>query len=299
MTYLTRKTGKLFLFVSAAALMLASCNESAAPVYKGSSVRIIEADSLSELEKTFFLHRYDMSQLDQGVPPIIIESLPKKLAEIRSAQRKKRLFFQTLLPMVLLANAEIRAEKEALDKISVILDQGQKLNASQQHILMTLKTRYDVKKVPETAEAITLLRRRIDLVPADLALAQAANESAWGTSRFSQLGNNLFGEWTFTPGTGIIPQGRPPGATYEVRRFETLYDSIRSYLRNLNTHAAYNHFRTLRTKARSRGEELNGLHLANGLLQYSTRREDYVNDLQSLIRQNKLERFAQVRLREI
>lgn len=298
MTNLSRKTGKFFLLLSAATLLLVSCTESVAPVYKGSPVKIVETETIENLEETFDIYRYSMDKLHLGVPPIILESFPPELSQLSSAKRKKRLFLKALLPMVLLANNEIAQERTKLLLISEQVQQKQPLDEEQLHLLVTLQQRYSVTGDPTAEKTLATLQRRINLVPAELALAQAANESAWGTSRFSQLGNNLFGEWTFTPGTGIVPEGRPEGATYEVKRFDTLYDSIRSYLRNLNTHAAYTDFRTLRAEAAARGETLNGEILAEGLLQYSTRREDYVLDLQNLIRQNNLERFAQVSLRQ-
>lgn len=298
MANLSHKSGKLFLILSAAALLLASCTESVAPVYEGTSVSIVETETVVELEEAFYHHRYDIEQLHLGVPALIIESLPAELSQVRSSSRKKTLFFQALLPMVLLANEAIAQERKSLLDINAHLTNNEQLEEEQIHLLTTLQQRYSVKGTPTSTKTLRELQHRIDLVPPELAMAQAANESAWGTSRFSQLGNNLFGEWTFTPGTGIIPEGRPEGATYEVRRFDTLYDSIRSYLRNLNTHSAYADFRQLRAEARRRGETPNGVNLAEGLLQYSTRREAYVLDLQNLIRQNNLQRFAQASLRQ-
>lgn len=298
MANLSRKSGKFLLLFGAATLFLASCTESVAPVYDGPAVSIVETKSISDLEKAFYHHRYDIKHLRQGVPPIIFATLPEELAKVSSSSRKKELFFQTLLPMVLLANKEIRQERKKFLQLEDLVNRGQELDSAQYHVLRTLQHRYAVKGKATAPATLAKLKNRIDQVPAELALAQAANESAWGTSRFSQEGNNLFGEWTFKPGTGIIPEGRPEGATYEVRRFSTLFDSIRSYLRNLNTHPAYANFRQLRAAARGRGETPSGMALAEGLSHYSTRRDAYVDDLQNLIRQNNLQRFAQASLRQ-
>ncbi|WP_020676074.1 glucosaminidase domain-containing protein [Geopsychrobacter electrodiphilus] len=298
MANLSRKSGQLLLFFCATTLLLASCTDSVAPTYVGTPIRIIDPKTVVDLEDIFIRFSYDMKRLNAGVPPIIFESLPAEISDVNSLARRKTLFLQTMLPMVLLANQEISKERTELFKLKTLINENTPLSSDQQSILLTLKKRYSVQNDVSEAEALTLLERRIDLVPPGLALAQAANESAWGTSRFSQLGNNLFGEWTFNPGTGIIPEDRPEGATYEVRRFATLYDSIRSYLRNLNTHSAYAEFRELRFEARKRGEKLNGLTLAAGLSKYSTRREEYVLDLQNLIRQNNLQRFAFAKLRQ-
>jgi len=298
MKKLSHKTGKILLLFSATALLLASCTDSIAPIYQGTSVRIVEPKTVVDLEGVFFRYRYDISKLHAGVPPLIVGSLPFEFSEVQSSSRKKSIFFQTLLPMILLANKEVAEERSDLLFLTNLITTDQDLDDEQIHRLSTLQQRYSVSGEPTALKTLEKLRRRVDEVPAELALAQAANESAWGTSRFSQLGNNLFGEWTFTPGTGIIPEGRPEGATYEVKRFDTLYDSIRSYLRNLNTHPAYSDFRMIRTETRNRGESLSGVALAEGLTQYSTRRTDYVIDLQNLIRQNNLQRFAQVSLRQ-
>ena len=298
MVNLSKNSGRIFLLLSAATLLLVSCTESVAPIHEGTQIRIVEPGTVTDLEDAFNRYRYDISQLQAGVPPLIFESFPSELSNINPSSRKKSIFVQTLLPMILLANKEITEERADLLNLQRLLANNQTLKETQLHRLSTLQQRYAVKGEPTASKTLAQLQRRIDQVPAELALAQAANESAWGTSRFSQQGNNLFGEWTFTPGTGIIPEGRPEGATYEVRRFNTLYDSIRSYLRNLNTHSAYTDFRQLRTDARKRGETPNGISLAEGLTQYSTRREAYILDLQNLIRQNNLQRFTQVQLRQ-
>jgi Bax protein len=298
MENLTHKTGKILLLLGATALLLVSCTESIAPIHEGTSVRIVKPDTVVDLEKAFSRFGYDFEQLHAGIPPLIVGSIPSELSEIRSSSRKKTLFFQSLLPMILLANNEIAEERSELLELTNIIANNQSLQEEQLQRLATLQKRYSVTGEPTAMQTLKQLKSRIDQVPAELALAQAANESAWGTSRFSQLGNNLFGEWTFTPGTGIIPEGRPEGATYEVRRFASLYDSIHSYLRNLNTHSAYADFRQLRSEARERGETPDGITLAEGLTKYSTRRMAYVHDLQNLIRQNNLQRFARASLRQ-
>jgi Bax protein len=129
-------------------------------------------------------------------------------------------------------------------------------------------------------------------------LAQAANESAWGTSRFAQLGNNLFGEWTYTPGAGIIPEDRPPGASYEVRKFPSLYESIRSYMNNLNRNEAYLKLRETRESLRKEGKLVTGTSLAYGLSKYSQRGDEYISEIQVMIRQNQLARTNRAFLRK-
>lgn len=279
-------------------LLLASCSDSAAPIYQGSNIRVLKTSLSADLEKEFQRHSYQLDNLDRGVPPLILQTLPRDLPNITSNSKKKRIFFQSLLPMILLANNEIRQERDQVLKFQQIVNRGATLTEDQLQTLTALARRYKIKSDSMTSRpAFTELLMRVDTIPPGLALAQAANESAWGTSRFSQLANNLFGEWTFKSGTGIVPEDRPDGATYEVRRFDNIYESIRSYLLNLNTHFAYQELRQLRAEARAENRPVDGFKLAEGLFRYSIRGEAYVKDLQSLIRLNRLDRFAAASLR--
>lgn len=281
-------------------LFLASHTISNAPIYEGPDIQIIGLDFYQDLESEFQRYSYQIDALENGVPPLILQNLPGDLNKIQSSKQRKTLFFKSLLPMILLANDEIRVEREQLLKTSQQLNDLNTLDESQKQILLTLSKHYKVKfDEAQPEQTIQKLLNRIDIIPADLALAQAANESAWGTSRFSRVANNLFGEWTFIQGQGIVPEGRPEGETYEVQKFSTVYDSVRSYLHNLNTHSAYKHLRQLRAESRVSGESPKGLKLAEGLLRYSIRGEDYIKELQAMIRSNKLNRFADAKLRSI
>ncbi len=269
-----------------------------APSYQDSDIQIIGKDYYKDLESEFNRYSYQIDTLENGVPPLILQNLPGDLNKIQSSKHRKSIFFKALLPMILLANDEIRVERKKLLIINQQIATKKSLNRQQQHILVTLSKRYKInlnRTQPE--KTINKLLSRVDIIPEDLVLAQAANESAWGTSRFSRVANNLFGQWTFTPGQGIIPKNRPEGATYEVRKFSTVYDSVRSYLLNLNTHSAYQQLRNLRTASRVNGQSPKGLKLAEGLLRYSTRGEKYVKELQAMIRTNQLSRFNTVKLR--
>ncbi|MFK5926248.1 MAG: glucosaminidase domain-containing protein [Desulfuromusa sp.] len=278
-------------------LLLAGYTNCNAPVYQGPDIQIIGQDFYKDLESEFQRYSYQIDALENGVPPLILQNLPGDLHKIKSSQQRKAIFFKSLLPMILLANDEIHVEREQLLKLNPHLSN---LNKSELQIVSTLSKRYKVKfDESHPQKAVQKLLNRIDIIPADLALAQAANESAWGTSRFSRVANNLFGEWTFIQGQGIIPEGRPEGETYEVQKFSTVYDSVRSYLHNLNTHSAYKHLRQLRAESRGAGQNPKGLKLAEGLLRYSSRGEDYVKELQAMIRSNRLNRFASAKLRSI
>lgn len=285
--------------------VFAGCNQS--PVQNAEVVTpvpptpiVLEKVSVQDhqdLSNLFSQHQYDLATLDQGAPHLALEAFPTDLSKTRSSE-KKRLFFLSLLPMVLKANLEVEGDRASLEKYSTRLDKGDPLREDEQEWLRSLARAYRIKEDPIQSPAVrNNLLSRVDTLPPELVLAQAANESAWGTSRFALLANNIFGEWTFTPGTGLVPTNRPEGATYEVRKFDNLYASLQSYMRNLNSHRAYKPLRDLRARMRHRGHRIDGMTLAAGLTRYSSRGQAYVEDLRRLMRQNKLTRFSDVELR--
>lgn len=279
-------------------LVLIGSVSSNAPEYQGPDVQIIGEAFYQDLEFEFERYSYQLDALDEGVPPIILESLPENLADISSTKERKNVFFKALLPMILLANDEIQLERSKLLEIRTQYKSGEPLSEAQLQNVQQLASHYRLKLDAAGMEStLSQLLVRVDIIPADLALAQAANESGWGTSRFTRVANNIFGEWTFVKGAGIVPINRPEGATYEVQKFATVYDSVRSYLHNLNTHKAYTKLRQIRLESRAAGDNLDGLKLAEGLTLYSIRGEDYVKELQAMIRKNQLSRFSSVQLR--
>jgi len=278
---------------------LAACNQRTPNEESGIvSPHTIEAGSQVELRSIFKQHNYSWDTLQEGVPPLMLSRFPSDLHRVKSIERKKRIFFLSLLPMALLVNEEISGHRRTLQILFDEYDTTGLLRESSLSQLNSIQSRYRVSGDPLTSKQVrSKLLRRVDTIPPAMLLAQAANESGWGTSRFVRQGNNLFGEWTFTPGQGLIPNDRPTGATYEVRRFASLYQSIRSYARNINTHWAYNDLRQRRETMRQSGELITGLKLAGDLDLYSTRRDDYSREIINLIRKNQLEQLATVRLR--
>lgn len=131
---------------------------------------------------------------------------------------------------------------------------------------------------------VNSLVKRVDILPTDLVLAQAINESNWGQSRFAKEGNNYFGIWCFTKGCGIVPNDRPAGEQYEVRKFVNMRESVLAYYRIINTHTPYLKLRLMRADMRAKGEALNASALAMGLEGYSTRKKAYVKSIQGLLR---------------
>ncbi len=248
-----------------------------------------------ELEALFSRHNYEWSTLEEGIPSIFLEGLPDDLNRISQVDRKKAVFFLSLLPVVLRVNEEIRAQKNALETLLERYDQGQTLSAVERAQLTAIADEYKVDADPLSSErARQTLLSRVDTLPASLVLAQAATESAYGTSRFARLGNNLFGEWTFIPGTGIIPRKRQPGRTHEVRSFASIYESVSSYMKNINTHRAYQTLRELRVEMRANGQPLRGEYLAEGLSRYSEQGQAYVRKIKSVIHSNRLQRLTSV-----
>ncbi|XOZ34905.1 glucosaminidase domain-containing protein [Halomonadaceae bacterium KBTZ08] len=210
------------------------------------------------------------------------------LSQYRVVSEKKEAFFGYLFPRVALANLRIQANRHQLAQ----LRKQPELNEDQRQWLNTHATRLRVSGSTPAA-LIDGLERRMDIVPPSLVLAQAANESAWGTSRFATQGNNLFGQWCFTRGCGLVPGRRSKGKTHEVEVFPSPYHSIRSYLTNLNRHNAYRGLRERRRALRGKNEFPDGITLAGGLKAYSERGQAYVDEIRAMIRANDLSNYDQ------
>jgi len=198
---------------------------------------------------------------------------------------KKVAFFSFLYPRIVLANSRILIERDYLDSLS----QKNVLSKKEHAWLAAQAKRLRVDEEPGSPEQFALLRKRLDVIPPSLILAQAANESAWGTSRFALRGNNLFGQWCFSKGCGLVPLSRAEGANHEVATFASPYHSVRAYIQNLNRHGSYKGLRDTRLDDREAGDPLSGLALARGLISYSERGEEYVDEIRSMIRYNNLE----------
>ena len=251
-----------------------------------------------ELRNYFDNLRYDLQWLEKGVPRLAVTDLPDDFTLIKDVRERKRLFVMTLLPLVLMTNEEILAERRRAERLLAEYQHRGTLEKKDQDWLQALAKRYrlgDAK--PGDGAFRKRLLRSVDSLPVSLALAQAANESGWGTSRFALEGNNLFGEWTFIKGAGLVPRERAPGARHEVRLFPNLHESLRSYMLNLNSHRAYAKLRQKREQFRRKGEHPDGPSLATGLKAYSERGDDYIRDIERMIRENRFTLFADAELR--
>ncbi len=250
--------------------------------------------TVDALHDTFERMDYDLDAVTADglpVPRVFLASLPTDLADVREAQKRKGVFFRAVLPLVLQVNEEIAADRKRLWRLHAQLKHGNKIAAVDRLWLIVLSERYKVKRGDMRA-----LLKRVDVVPPSLALAQAAEESGWGTSRFSRLGNAIFGEWTFDKESGLLPREREDGKRHRVKAFKSLLHSVRAYARNLNSHRAYREFRAARGDLRRNGAPLSGRKLVDTLKRYSERGLDYVKTLRSIMAVNKLGPLDEARL---
>lgn len=209
--------------------------------------------------------------------------------EIEPITARKERFLEYLTPMIRAENDRIRLQRSRLHQLAIARKAGQTVYGGS-GFLRELARAYGIEGAAlSPGELIGALLERVDVIPRSLVLAQAAKESGWGCSRFARRANNLFGQWCFDPGCGVVPRQRPAGMTHEVRSFGSVRDSVASYIRNLNTHESYRDFRRLRAELRTARRPLSGMRLAEGLTRYSARGHRYVREVQVMIRQNDLE----------
>ena len=197
----------------------------------------------------------------------------------------KQAFYDYLSPIVREENDRLREERRSLLALADKQQLGEEFNLLDRWRVRRLSETYAVPEELTVSEQLAILLQRVDVVPLELALVQAAKESAWGRSRFAVKANNLFGHWCFEPGCGLVPLARGTGKRHELRVYASVSDAIASYMHNLNTHPRYLSFRELRARQRDRDVALSARVLADGLLYYSERREDYVQEVKAMIGQ--------------
>lgn len=198
---------------------------------------------------------------------------------------RKEAFINYLSPLVANVNQEISKERQR----ALELEQKDHLTLAQRAWLRKLAKKYRFKKFDPVNPDWRSLLTRVDTIPPSIVLAQGANESAWGTSRFAREGNNYFGQWCFRSGCGIVPENRGSGKKHEVARFDNPTDSVRSYIMNINSHRAYRELRAIRETLRKENEAVTGIALAAGLSRYSERGQEYIDELKAMIRFNGLD----------
>jgi len=229
---------------------------------------------------------------DVKIAPVVIEQplhnvvLPD-FAKIRDVKEKKRQFFNFIKPSVEKLNQQILQERAQLLAIKERYSLHSVLSEEDKTFLANIQIKYKSSTPFGVLAEIDKLLLKVDIVPMPLVLVQAANESAWGTSRFARIGLNFFGMWCFKKGCGMVPRHRNKGATHEVASFNSVEEAISKYLYNINTNTAYDVFRIIRGQLRLQELPLTAEILATGLLPYSERGTDYVLEISQMIRHNK------------
>ena len=213
------------------------------------------------------------TETNQGIEELLVFEDTPDFAAFKDVKQKKSAFFDFIYPMVVNTNIKILEERSFIEASTSLSKDEQAL---------CKKYRLDCSEDKYKEQFLS----KVNVIPASLALAQAANESSWGTSRFAKQANNYFGEWCFTKGCGIVPRQRDANKDHEVEKFESVFYSVNSYIHNLNSHPAYQDLRNLRSEG-----EFSGLVLSKGLLKYSERGHEYVEEINSMISFNKLTEY--------
>tara|TARA_Y100001970_G_scaffold215199_1_gene263210 strand:+ start:12422 stop:13576 length:1155 start_codon:yes stop_codon:yes gene_type:complete len=265
-------------------------------VYEQLYGEVTEEDSLesgvrlkaSVLYQLFEDTNYKLSdvRINKIAKPVEIGKLPYELKEIQNVKKRKELFIQIVLPLILEENNKILLDRK---KLFAILNKNN--NSKSDNVWLNKKFKqYGVSK-----KDIPTLKRRMDIIPPSLAIAQAAKETGWGTSRFALEGNALFGQWTYTD-KGIKPAAADAGSTHKVMMFNVLKSSVRAYARNLNTHKSYRIMRYERAIQRDNNGKLNSLKLVDHLDRYAETGKEYTVILKKIIEQNNLVDFDDVKI---
>ena len=265
-------------------------------VYQELYGEVTEEDSLetgvrlkaSVLYQLFEDTNYNLKdvRLNKTAKPVEIGKLPYELKEIQNTKKRKELFIQIVLPLILEENNKILLDRK---KLFAILNKNN--NSKSDDIWLNKKFKqYGISK-----KKIPTLKRRMDIIPVSMAIAQAAKETGWGTSRFALEGNALFGQWTYTD-KGIKPAAAEAGTKHKVMMFNVLKSSVRAYARNLNTHKSYRKMRYVRAIQRDNNGKLNSLELVDFLDNYAETGKEYTIILKKIIEQNSLTDFDDVKI---
>ncbi|MEX1032798.1 MAG: glucosaminidase domain-containing protein [Cellvibrionaceae bacterium] len=252
---------------------------------------VLVAFSLFCLGLVFYLASYPLAssvEMASG-ERVYVEMIAPDFASMEIIDERKEAFFSFLTPLIEQENQRILQQRQRILEIKAELSDKGKISKRSRATIARLveEYRFEDEELP-LQEQLDKLLFRADHIPVSMVLAQAATESAWGTSRFAKDGNNFFGQWCFVEGCGAVPMERGNDQTHEVAAFDSARDSVRSYFRNINTHRAYRKMRATRAALREAEENIVGLELIKGLGSYSERGQDYINDLRQIITGNQL-----------
>jgi Bax protein len=255
----------------------------------------LDVRSAADLRAAFASRAYDLAALDDAmapVPPLALARLPGDLGALPDPGERKRLFVQSMLPLVLMANRAVRRVRGQVEALATRLAEGADPSARERRWLNELALLY--RSRPGDLGG---LLERLDVVPVSIALAQAALETGWGTSRFAREGNALYGARTWREDLdGMVPLERPDGASFKVRSYGEPAVAVWSYLHNLNSAPAYEDWRKARAALRKAGKPLTAEGLLAGLERYSEQGADYLALLARLIEDEALHRYADAQL---
>ena len=242
----------------------------------------------SEIDSLFREVNYNLKDVRNTklVKPIDIGLLPKEIKSISNTKKRKNMFIKIVLPLVVKENNKIRIDRK---RLFTILNKNSNTDIERKWLEKKYK-QYGVRQ-----NDLSTLKIRMDEIPVSLAIAQAAKETGWGTSRFALKGNALFGQWTWS-GEGLKPENAEKGKDHKVMKFHSLQLSVRAYLRNLNTHSSYKNLRKARTELRNKNKKLDSIILAKYLDKYAETGNQYIEVLQKIIEQNNLKDFDEARL---
>ena len=240
------------------------------------------------IEELFKSTKYSLEDVRKNklVKPISLMLLPSEIKKIENSKKRKDFFIQIILPLVIKENNNIKLDRK---KLFSILNKSKNTKAEKKWLNSKFKQYGEVNK------DLSTLKIRMDEVPVSMAIAQAAKETGWGTSRFAQEGNALFGQWTWS-GEGIKPSEADNDTSHKVMKFKVLQASVRAYQRNLNTHSSYKNFRSARAELREEGKKLDSKILSAHLDKYAETGKEYVKVLQQIIKQNSLTDFDDAKL---
>ena len=242
----------------------------------------------SEINSVFKQVNYNLKDARNTklVKPVDIGLLPNDIKNISSTKKRKEMFIKIVLPLILKENNRVRIDRK---RLFLILNKNSNTGIEKKWLEKKYK-QYGVRQ-----NDLSTLKIRMDEIPVSLAIAQAAKETGWGTSRFAQKGNALFGQWTWS-GEGLKPKDAEKGKDHKVMKFHSLQLSVRAYLRNLNTHSSYKNLRKARTELRNKEKPLDSLILSKHLDKYAETGSQYIEVLQKIIKQNNLKDFDEARL---
>jgi len=256
------------------------------------SLNDLETDTVrldaSTIKQLFEDTKYTLKDVREKklVKPVALTLLPNEIKMIENTKKRKEFFIQIVLPLILKENNNIKLDRKRLFRI---------INKSNNSNLEKKWLDKKYKQYGIQSKDLSILKIRMDEVPVSLALAQAAKETGWGTSRFALEGNALFGQWTWS-GEGLKPKDAEKNEGHKVMKFNVLQASVRAYQRNINTHSTYKEFRKKRAELRDGGKPLDSLILSEFLNKYAETGEKYVEVLKKIIKQNNLKDFDDAKL---